>query len=185
MNILSALFQQRTRSIGVLIPDVVITETHNDELEIATHPVEGKANISDHAWKKPGSLVIDCGFSDGGALLNFADTAGYGLSTSLSAEKIYREILDLQQRCELLDVVTGKRTYKNMLIQQVGVTSNKENEQVLMAKITLREVLISSTESINVVEKSAMSKGVSTSATVNTGQKTLRPVKNANLPVTR
>ncbi|RKQ40606.1 phage baseplate protein [Enterobacter sp. R1(2018)] len=183
MDILSVLLQQRTRSVGLLIPDVVITESHKDELEIATHPVEAGANISDHAWKKPSTVIIDCGFSGGGTLLDFAAVSDYGLDVGLSPKKAYEKILDLQKRCELLDVVTGKRTYSNMLIQQVDVTSSKENESVLIAKLTLTEVFLSRTESTTVAEKSAMAQGVSTSAMVNTGQKSLKPVNNSSLAV--
>lgn len=32
MDFLSVLLQQRTRSIGIIIPDVVITEKHTDAL---------------------------------------------------------------------------------------------------------------------------------------------------------
>lgn len=40
MDILSTLFQQQTRKIGLIVPDVVITERHSDNLEITEHPVE-------------------------------------------------------------------------------------------------------------------------------------------------
>jgi hypothetical protein len=183
MDILSVLFQQRTRSIGVLIPDVVVTESHKDELDIASHPVEMGASISDHAWKKPSTVTLDCGFSGGGSLLNFADVSQFGLSIGLSAKKAYEEILALQKNCELLDVVTGRRTYKNMLIQQIDVTTGKEGTEALIAKITLVEVFLSSTQGVAVAEKSAMGKGVSTAGMVNTGQKSLKPVNNNTLAV--
>jgi hypothetical protein len=39
MDILS-LFQQQSRRIGLIVPSVVISEKHNDTLEITEHPVE-------------------------------------------------------------------------------------------------------------------------------------------------
>ena len=41
MDILSTLFQQQTRKIGMIVPSVVVSEKHTDTLEITEHPVEG------------------------------------------------------------------------------------------------------------------------------------------------
>ena len=40
MDILSAIFRQQSRRIGLLIPSVVVSEKHSDALEITEHPVE-------------------------------------------------------------------------------------------------------------------------------------------------
>ncbi|MDS1325890.1 bacteriophage protein, partial [Klebsiella pneumoniae] len=40
MDILSPIFQQRSRRIGLMIPDVVVSERHSDALEVTEHPVE-------------------------------------------------------------------------------------------------------------------------------------------------
>ena len=44
MDILSTLFQQQTRRIGLMIPDVAITERPNDTLEGTEHPVDKPTN---------------------------------------------------------------------------------------------------------------------------------------------
>lgn len=51
MDILSTLFHQQSRRIGVLIPSVVVSEKHTDTLEITEHPVEVGAAVADHAYK--------------------------------------------------------------------------------------------------------------------------------------
>jgi hypothetical protein len=40
MDILSTLFQQQSRRIGLIVPSVVVSEKHSDTLEITEHPVE-------------------------------------------------------------------------------------------------------------------------------------------------
>lgn len=40
MDILSTLFHQQSRKIGMIVPSVVISEKHTDMLEITEHPVE-------------------------------------------------------------------------------------------------------------------------------------------------
>jgi hypothetical protein len=45
------------------------------------------------------------------------------------------------------DVVTGKRVYSNMLVRAIEVTTDKTSENVLNCTLTLREVIMSQTQS--------------------------------------
>ena len=185
MDFLSVLLQQRTRSIGIIIPDVVITEKHTDALEITEHPVEQPTNagasgegagyISEHAFRRPSEVVMETGFSGGGSLLDFASNLTATSLLGLSPQQTYQELLDLQESRIPFDVVTGKRLYSNMLIRALEVTTDKTTENVLSAVLTLREVLISRTQQITVADKTNMKEGASTSAVQNSGNKTTKP----------
>ena len=76
MDILSAIFRQQSRRIGILIPSVVVSEKHSDALEITEHPVEKPTTnsasgfIADHAYKRPSEVTMECGFAGGGSLLD-------------------------------------------------------------------------------------------------------------------
>ncbi|HBM3271265.1 TPA: hypothetical protein LVN29_002653 [Klebsiella michiganensis] len=188
MDILSTLFQQSSRKIGVMVPSVVISEKHSDTLEITEHPVErptsgGTGFIADHAYRRPSEVVMQIGFAGGGSLLDLLDTRNLGLYTPLNhmgPKEVYAELLKMQQEKQLLNVTTGKRLYKNMLIRALEVTTDRTTENVLSATITLREVIITQTKSIKVADKADMKYGVETSAVVNTGTKTPIP-KNESL----
>lgn len=179
MDFLSTIFQQQSRRIGVMVPDVVVSEKHSDTLEITDHPVEkktaaGTGTVSDHAFRKPSEVTMEVGFAGGGSLLDFADTTAIGLATpinTMSPKDVYAAIIQIQRNCELLDVVTGKRTYSNMLIRGIEVTTDKTTENVLSAVLTLREVILTSTSTIQ-VDKSDMATGANTSPVLNTGTKT-------------
>ncbi|WP_447867181.1 phage baseplate protein [Rahnella bonaserana] len=177
MDVLSVLFNQRSRKIGLIIPDVVVSEKHQDALEITEHPVEIGAPVSDHSYKRPAEVTMEMGFSGGGSLLDFADTSSIGISLGTSPKEIYQQILDLQASRVPFDVTTGKRQYSNMLIRDIDVTTDRTSENVLMCVLTLREVIISQTQSISVADKADMQDGVSTSSVQNTGTKS---VKTAN-----
>ncbi|HHT7500551.1 TPA: phage baseplate protein [Klebsiella pneumoniae] len=172
MDILSTLFQQQSRRIGLIVPCVVISEKHNDTLEITEHPVEVGAAISDHAYRRPSEVVMQVGFSGGGSLLDFLDTTSFGLSVGLSPKETYQELLDLQNSRVPFDVVTGKRIYSNMLIRALEVTTDRTSENVLSAVLTLREVIITSTTTTQVAVKEDMKLGANTSAVQNSGVKT-------------
>jgi len=190
MNTLSALFTQNKRRIGIFIPDVVIKEKHTDTLEITEHPVErptgnGAGFVTDHAFRRPSEVVIDVGFSGGGSLLDFANTSALGLSRGISPNDTYQSLLDLQRSRTPFNVITGKRSYSNMLIRSLDVTTERPTENVLMATLTLRELIISSTNQKQVASKEDMTQGVSTSAVTNTGNKALvspinSPLKSRN-----
>lgn len=172
MDILSTLFQQQSRRIGLIVPSVVISEKHTDTLEITEHPVEVGAAISDHAYRRPSEVVMQVGFSGGGSLLDFLDTTSFGLSVGLSPKETYQELLDLQNSRVPFDVVTGKRIYSNMLIRALEVTTDRTSENVLSAVLTLREVIITSTTTTQVAVKEDMKLGANTSAVQNSGVKT-------------
>ena len=84
MDILSTLFHQQSRKIGLIVPSVVVSEKHSDTLEITEHPVEIGAAVADHAYKRPSEVVMEVGFAGGGSLLDFVDTSSIGLSLMLS-----------------------------------------------------------------------------------------------------
>lgn len=181
MDILSTLFHQQSRKIGLIVPSVVVSEKHSDTLEITEHPVEIGAAVADHAYKRPSEVVMEVGFAGGGSLLDFVDTSSIGLSLGLSPQETYQELLDLQNSRIPFDVVTGKRLYSNMLIRALEVTTEKATENVLSAVLTLREVLITQTQQITVANKSDMKDGASTSAVSNAGTKTTKPPNNSLL----
>lgn len=185
MDILSTLFQQQSRRIGIMVPSVVVSEKHSDTLEITEHPVEkttssGAGFIADHAYRRPSEVSMEVGFAGGGSLLDLLDTSNIGISLGMSPKEVYASFLEMQRNRELLDVITGKRQYSNMLLRTIEVTTDKTTENVLSAVLTLRELILTSTTTVQVADKTDMSQGVSTSATQNAGVKSPVP-KNESL----
>lgn len=181
MDILSAIFRLQSRKIGLLIPSVVVSEKHVDALEITEHPVEIGASVNDHAYKRASEVTMECGFAGGGSILDLVDISGIGLGIGQSPKEIYQQLLDLQSSRVPFDVVTGKRTYSNMLIRAIEVTTERTSENVLTCVLTLREVLMTQTQSVSVADKANMQDGVSTAAVQDVGTKTPVPVSNTSL----
>ena len=123
-----------SRAIGSIIPDVTIEEDHEDVLEITQHPVETGAKISDHASRQPARVDIHVGFSN-----SSAQSEGY-------VQSVYEMFLALQRAREPFSVSTGKRNYSSMLINNLVVTTDSSREYSLDVVVTLREVIIASTQ---------------------------------------
>lgn len=158
------------RSIGTILPDVVVSEKHHDELEMTEHPVEAGATITDHAFKLPATVVIQCGFGASGV----ATSDPFALHAAVNLSDIYDQLLKLQDPPTLVNVVTGKRLYKNMLIKSIAVETDVATENVLMVTVTCRQVIIATTQNFTVpAPASAQIEPQTTQAITNTGAKQL------------
>jgi len=118
------------RKIGSFEATVTIEENAQDDLEITQHPVQDGAVITDHAYKKPVTLNIRAQYSS--------------VIIGTPIDEMYRRLLKLQADRIPMDVVTGKRVYKNMLIKSLAETTNKETSQILSVTFSLQEVILTS-----------------------------------------
>lgn len=134
-DLVAALFS--TRSIGPLIANVTIEEVHHDELAITDHPVDRNAEVSDHAYKRPETVVIRAGWSN---------SSPQNLGSPEYVNYVYQQLLALQESRELISIVTGRRDYENMLIQRLTVTTNEQTENSLLVTCECREVIIATTQ---------------------------------------
>lgn len=190
----SVLFRPK-RSIGNFTAQVTISETHTDEMEITDQPVELGAAMSDHAFMRPQEVTIKCLWSDSpaitgiiGGILGAASSTVSGVASLISgtnvtqSKAVYDQLLLLQQSRIPFDVVTGKRKYTNMLIKSMRVETSKETENALMATLTLRQVILVSTQVLPVpAPASAQDFPSVTAASVNQGGKQLTAAPNFNL----
>jgi hypothetical protein len=122
---------------GTLNIDCSIEEQGVDTLTITEHPVEIGATISDHAYINPARLTLRAGWSNSSSLAGGDENY---------VVDVYNFLLQMQASRDLLSVVTGKRSYSNMLIESLSQTTDEETETTLMVTITLREVIIVSTQ---------------------------------------
>ena len=150
------------RKIGEFSGFVVTEESSIDELEITEHPVQNGAAITDHAYKKPAEVSVKFmyGVADG------------DLST------IYSELLEFQKARELFSVTTGKRSYTNMLLKSLGVTTDKNTENVLSISAEFKEIFVVELESTTMPARANQKYAESTESTANVGTKNAKKVSN-------
>jgi hypothetical protein len=137
------IFIPNRRSIGGIIAQVTIQEQEHDELTITEHPIEQGAPINDHAFKRPSEVQIRAGWS----------TAWAG-DVSATGGGVYSWLLGLQASLHPFDLYTGKRVYRDMMIQSLVVTTDQTSEFALMAEISCRQVIIVRTSTAKVATSS-------------------------------
>lgn len=183
-----------------LTPFVTIEERHSDELAITQHPVESGAAITDHAYKIPPSVMIEAGWSNspvpmGSNLLDIPGLLGLpgqiaqGLIDTLNifstapnfVKGIYDQLLALQDTATLLTVMTGKRSYDNMLITRLETVTNSETENALIIRITCQQIIIVQTQVVTVAPQAQQLLPEKTASIISTGAKQVNSVGNAIL----
>lgn len=163
-----------TRSIGGVICDVTLEENHEDGLTITEYPVENGANISDHATIKPKRVSIRVAASDaGGSLLEDS-----GENRSI---EIYQKLLDLMEAREPFEVITAKRSYKNMLIESISAPTDSQSQNALIAAIECREVITATVETTSVPPRARHQNGAKTGGVADKGAKSAQPAGASSL----
>lgn len=180
-NLVSALLMSG-RSIGGVIPDVTIEERHEDELEITEQPVEQGAAITDHSYKKPSVVTMTVSWSNSNALINSIVSGSLLRGEINDANDFYRKILELQESRVPFDLVTGKRTYNNMLIRRVTNLTDADSENCVNLEILLRQVIIVQATSVTLSPVEDQASPELTGAVQNAGTKQpLRAIKQSAL----
>ena len=99
------------RDIGGVPIDVVIKESAEAAMEIPSHPVETGARISDHAWRTPTALSLEC--------------ASAGVSAT------YEALFAVMKQAEPFAIVTGFTLFDNMLISRAVAGTRRQDGQCL------------------------------------------------------
>jgi len=94
-------------------------------------------------------------------------------------KQIYDKFLELQSKRILFDVLTGKRSYKSMLIKTLVTETDKNSENSMVLVITCRQVIIVTTQLLSTsADPAAQKTPEKTSATEKLGGKSLLPGAN-------
>jgi len=159
------------RNIGGIVMDVTIEEVGTDDNVITEHPVEQGAPISDHAYNKPVRLVIRAGASNSSAAAD---------GDPFYAQEVYDKLLSLKQSLGLFNIVTGKRSYSNMLFESLVQTTDQTSEYALAITANFRELILVQTEATAVPPVAQQAQPQSTNPPSDQGNRQLTPAPNAN-----
>lgn len=187
-------FPSAGSSATTLIAQVTVEEVHQDEMEITEHPVEQGAAISDHAFVRPSEVVITAGWSNSPSnsgpvnqLLGAAANSNSAIQAVIGAASLvggvinllnggqdavtaaYNSLLTARANRALFDVYTARRLYKSVLIKSLALTTDQNTENSMLIRITFRQILITTTQTVTVPDSSVMADPAKNGATVNKG----------------
>jgi hypothetical protein len=160
-TLLATFLPQRT--IGVFQATVTIEEIATDDLEITQHPVQQGASITDHAFSKPATVSIRSTHSD----------------TPAQLAETYAKLLKLQKDRIPMKVVTGKRTYKNMLMKTLTQNNDSSSETALQINFVLQEIFITDLQVVSIAPINRQALAERTASQETAGKKALQLTKEA------
>ncbi len=143
------------RAIGAFQANVTIEETATDRLSITKHPVQQGASITDHAFMEPAELTIKIAWTDEPSKL----------------VEIYDKFRKMQSDRIPMKVVSGKRSYQNMLVAGITQVNDTVTEKMLNITIDLQEVAITALEVVSVPPREQQANPGKTGKTENAGKK--------------
>jgi hypothetical protein len=161
------------RNIGGLVFDVVLEEKHRDELVITKHPVERGAEIADHAYANPAEVVIRASSSLSGA----------NADGPLYLQDLYQALLSLQQNRQPFEIITGKRTYENMLVRIIELRTDEHSENILDLTIYCQEIFMAQVVVTTIIQNANLASPESNATMVNQGQAQLKAAPTFNSSV--
>ena len=155
---------------GVMFPDTVMEERHDDDSVITENPVESGSVVNDHAYDLPQDLEI----------VAVWDPVKQANGQPGFLETQYQQVLNLKQAKILLNVVTGKRSYQNLLLKGVSEITDKDSENVLMLRLTFKQLLLTFTQTVTITSAAQQTLPQKTMPTINNGNASLLPGTNFN-----
>mgnify|MGYP001758463341 CR=1 FL=1 len=168
-SLVNTILLRPNRSIGTIIPGVVVEEAHRDDLVITDHPVEQGAAITDHAFKRPAEVVLRCGWSNSDILSAVENGSLFGAVTESYVKEVYAQLLELQESRTPFSITTGKRTYSNMLIASLSTSTDRTTEYSLFVTAVCRQIIIVETQVATMSPAENQANPASTAATKDTG----------------
>jgi hypothetical protein len=119
--------------VGTIDLDVTITEQHRYNSRVTNYPVEDGTIVSDHIINEPDTLTLQ-------ALVT--DTPLSILSLPNRSVDVFNRLIEIQQKRELITVITGLKIYDSMAITSLDVPRNLTTGQSLTFTIELQKVTL-------------------------------------------
>lgn len=193
-DIASLLFDSNRKITGssgiTVIPDLAIRERHSDRLGITAHPIQTGASITDHAFVIQPEFTLEFGWSNSSIAGIIKDFAGASFKDVLTGDlgegyvkQVYAKIISLQQSRQLCTVVTGKRQYKNVLIESVETYTDADTAYSMIVSMNCKalQLVHVATASTTSVSQSSQAKPSSTSPEQSNGTKQLQNTTNTSM----
>jgi hypothetical protein len=104
------------KSIGLLMLDAMLSESHSYQSQVTMYPVEDGSNISDNVLNEPFELSIEGVITE-----NHLD----GLISG-GVSDAYKSLLKMRDDKEPVTIVSSLDVHKNMLIKSIDIPRDKQ-----------------------------------------------------------
>lgn len=149
MSIFSIIFMKKHASIGGITVDAAVREVHESSCEITENEVEEGADVSDHVQMRPKTLMIEgiitdtpVTFSVINAATGLIDTAASIFGNSSRSKDAYDQLLELQEKRQPFQAVTGLKVYDNMILKRLSVPRTARTGNAIHFTAMMQQILV-------------------------------------------
>ena len=189
----SSFFSQATaalikpaRQFGPIVAQITINERTTDRAEKTSHPVELTANVSDHVIPQPVQLMVRMGWTNYGlqspsSYVNEAITSTpVPIPQSITA--IYTAMRGILYGRVPIQIVTGKRMLKSMILLSITEETDERTENSLILSCLCEEIFLVETQLVTMPPNSVQANPMGSASPTSYGTKQVIPAPTTVTP---
>ncbi len=123
--------------------DTMVSEDHKFTSRVTYYPVENGTIVSDHIINQPDVVTLSGLVTD--TPLNIVAPFNRAISA-------FNSLLQIHQRRQIVDIVTGIKIYRNMAITSLDVPRTVKTGQTLTFNITLQRIVFDDNVTLRLVD---------------------------------
>ncbi len=159
MSVLSLLFTQIDQkgtkfesSIGQIFLDVTVSESPEMTNRITKNPIEDGSSIADHVIQDPDVLTLEGIVTDDPIrfLSGIRDLAERGLGSLTRSQSAFELIEKLKKEATVITVITGLKTYENMIISRFNPRRDNTTGFSLRFTLVLEQIEIKKSQTVSI-----------------------------------
>lgn len=150
---ISVLFKRnpdRRVSIGSIMLDATVEESHDFRGKLTDHPIEDGGFASDHFYLEPNRLSISGEITD--SPVQFFSALGGVTNRRIEA---YEQMKELLRKGDVLTVVTGLEIYSDMVMTSFIVPRNQQTGRRLQFRAEFKQAKFVSSQIVGIAEEKA------------------------------
>lgn len=155
--------------LDTLVLDASLSEVHESDADVTEFPVEQGSDITDNVRPKPKTLMVEALISDfhlsnegrasvssGGPVSSQRPLSG----AKGDAKTTLAKLEDYQSKGTLIDVETGLKSYRNMVIKSIRTPRDKNLKNAIKCSINLQTIIIAQSQSVVIKQSTPKGQGV-------------------------
>lgn len=153
MSLLGIIFGAGTNSIGGIVIDATVRESHDGTADITENPVEEGAKITDHVQVNSDELTIEgvitdtpLGFPVIGNIQNIINSVTSIFGKTSRSIDAFNQLVTLKEQREPFTVYTGLKRYESMVIASLSVQRDKDVGKAIAFNCVMRKIRIVSSQ---------------------------------------
>lgn len=157
------------RVLDTLVLDASLSEVHESDADVTEFPVEEGSDISDNVRQKPKDLQVEALISDFHLSNEGRSQASSGGPPSSQrplagakgeAKNTLAKLEDYQAKGTLIDVETGLKSYRNMVIKSIRTPRDRNLKNGIKCTILLKCIIIAKSQSVVIKQSTPKGQGV-------------------------